>query len=101
VAKGFIKRSLWLRWLLCCVIIATSLDNVPDPPAIQQGSIQTQSSNQPLERATTPEQRSVLSSADLEPPTLWPVFQAFTDVRPAVEAPLMWRATDSSPPVHC
>ena len=101
VVKDTLRRLLWASWLLCGLIVATSLDSMPDPPAIQQRSVQSQCPDQPLERATDPEQRTVLCSPVQEPHSLWPVVQAFTDARPSVEAPLMRDAADSSPPFPC
>jgi len=91
-----IRRVLWISWLWCALIVAASLDRVPDPPAVEQRTVQLQSVDHSFEPLPLVSQN--FASPDPEPEAVWPAPQAFTEAHLPPVAPLMRQAADSSPP---
>lgn len=99
MANTLVRSVLRIAWVVCGLIVAASLDRVPDPPAIQQRIVQLQFSSHALECTVDPGNAQVSRLSVQQPPAPWPAIQALLAVCSTVEPPLLRLAADSSPPV--
>jgi hypothetical protein len=94
-------RLIWVAWLLSAAIAAASLDSVPDPPAIKQRIVQSQSadSTEQLDHAVDNAWQRGFETANLRLPAHWTALREARKSACAVRlSPLMRQASDPSPP---
>jgi hypothetical protein len=88
-------------WLLCLSITAASLDNVPDPPAIKQRVVQSQSLDfsEQLQHAAGDSRQSEFDDAGAHRALFALCIRRISDPPSTVgDSPLMRQAADPSPP---
>ena|ERR1700690_1411682 len=97
------KRAAWCGiWLLCALIIAAALDNIPDPPAVKSGTTDVRAGGfmGPLQAFAGGELRNHSRLPGPRIATLWSALRHVFEARlPVTEVALVRQAADPSPPL--
>ena len=99
---GKATRAAWCGvWLLCALVLAASLDGIPDPPAEKSSAISVRASNLggQLQACAGGELRSQLAVPGPRVVARWIALKHVYEARlPITEVALVRQAADPSPP---
>jgi len=95
-------RSAWCGvWLLCALIIAASIDNIPDPPAVKSGTTDVRAAGAmgSLQADAGGELRNLSRVPGPRIAARWNALRSIREARlPIAEIALVRQAADPSPP---